>query len=255
MKSIKILKSLFVMSVCMFVVTALCTPIAEATSKDRFYFEKQGDVVWDAPNNGKFIALTFDDGPNQRFTPQILKLLLRYNAKATFFVIGSQVDKYPGIVLNEVAFGNEIGNHTFSHVRLNNISRAELQKELLKTQQAVFKASGVTPHLFRPPRGFYDVRTVRTARDAGFRVIIWSWDEGSHDWKPISPTQISQNVLTHMHSGDIILFHDSGGNRGRTITALQSILPQLKEKGFQCVTVSQLLRVRRDSKSKTKAYD
>jgi len=255
MKATKISKSFFVTCVCMLVATALCIPSAEATSKDRYYFEKQGDVVWDAPNNGKFIALTFDDGPNQRFTPQIINLLLKYNAKATFFVIGSQVVKNPEIVLNEVKFGNEIGNHTFSHVRLNHISSAVLQRELLKTQQAVFEASGVTPHLFRPPRGYYDVQTVGVARDAGFRIVLWSWDEDSRDWQLISPTEISKNVLANVHSGDIVLFHDSGGNRGRTITALRSILPQLKENGFQCITVSQLLRGRRASKNKTWAYD
>lgn len=228
--------------VCFTSLTACQLDIAHAKAKDRYYFEKQGHVVWDVPNQRKWIALTFDDGPSAKYTPQIMELLKENHARATFFVIGSRAEKLPNIIHAESLNQNEVGNHTFSHGKIDHMSNSEIGQELRKTTEVVFAATGTVPRLFRPPRGFYDERTILAANTAGYHTVMWSWDEDSRDWSHVSANTISKSVLNHIHSGDIVLFHDGGGNRARTVEALKTILPELREEGYTCVTVSELMR-------------
>lgn len=219
--------------------------IAEAVRKDRYYFEARGDVIWEVPTNQKVIALSFDDGPNPKFTPEILNLLKQYHAKATFFVIGSRVEKYPELAKREVLEGHEIANHSFSHARMKNLSKEELMEELKKASLTIKTITGQTPYLFRPPGGYYDEKVVNTAKEAGYKVVMWSWHQDTKDWSQPGTQKIVHQVLSNARNGDIVLFHDHGRNRWQTVHALEEILPELQHRGYQFVTISQLIQIKK----------
>ncbi|MBS4206553.1 polysaccharide deacetylase family protein [Bacillus sp. FJAT-50079] len=210
-----------------------------AEEKGRAYYEKTGDVIWDVKTDEKVIALTFDDGPHSKFTPQILDLLAKYNAKATFFVIGEHAEEYPDLILREKKEGHEIANHTYTHPHSGTV--AELEKELIKTDQAIFKITGTYPIFYRPVGGNYNERIINTAVQNGLRVVMWSWHQDTEDWKRPGVNQIVSKVLSGAKAGDVVLFHDAGGDRSQTVRALEEILPALKEKGYEFVTVSELI--------------
>ncbi|GMA60841.1 polysaccharide deacetylase family protein [Alicyclobacillus fastidiosus] len=213
-----------------------------AQKKDRFYFERLGYAHWQVPTHRKVVALTFDDGPDPTYTPQVLQLLAENHDQATFFLIGRKVSEHPDIVRQTEFLGNELGNHTFSHRHLAHMNTSELAGELDQTQNAILQATGQKCKYFRPPRGYYDEPSVLTAHDRGYPVIMWSWDEDSRDWQAPGVHNIVNNVLKHVHPGDIILMHDGTGNSKQTIAALRKILPDLHKRGYQSVTISDLLR-------------
>lgn len=225
--------------------TTLLTPYTVAgKTRDRFYFERHSHAYWRINTEQKVVALTFDDGPNEKFTPQILQLLHAYGQTATFFVIGKKVREHPEMIREAVQYGNEIGNHTFTHKTVKNLSGHQLVQEIRQTNLAVKQATGRQgTAVFRPPRGHYNKRIIGTANQMGYSVIMWSWDEDTRDWqRPGVPTIVS-HVLKHIHPGDIILFHDGTGNSRQTVDALRIILPRLRELGYRSVTVSELIKL------------
>ena len=187
----------------------------------------------------KIIALTFDDGPHSTFTPQILDLLEKHDAKATFFVIGERAEILPNIILRQLEEGHEIANHTFTHPYTN--TPEGLEKELKKTDQVIYDITGSYPALYRPVGGSYDERIIDIAVQNGFKVVMWSWHQDTEDWKRPGVNKIVTTVVSGAKPGDIVLFHDAGGNRSQTVEALEQILPALKKEGFEFVTVSELL--------------
>lgn len=213
-------------------------------SKDRPYFERRGEVIWEVPTDQKVIALTFDDGPNPVYTPQILDLLEKYHAKATFFVVGSRVKKYPRVTKELMLRGHEIANHTYHHPNIKKISSQQFQVEIEQTKSSILKTTGITSHLFRPPGGYYDERIVNAAKQAGCLVVMWSWHQDTRDWANPGVNKIVRKVLSNTRNGDIVLFHDNGGDRSQTIGALEKILPRLKQRGYRFITVSELVKIR-----------
>lgn len=220
-----------------------CSVSAHSTKKDRFYFERLGYAHWQVRTNAKVVALTFDDGPDPTYTPQILQLLAHYHDHGTFFVIGQKVGKYPGVAKQTVVLGNEIGNHTYSHRHIKYMSKPQLKEELEETHEAIEDATGQHTKFFRPPRGFYDESSVMIAHQNGYPVIMWAWDEDSRDWQGPGVNKIVRTVLAHVHPGDIILMHDGTGHTKQTIAALKIILPALHKAGYKSVTMSELLRL------------
>lgn len=212
--------------------------------KGRGYFESRGEIVWEVPTKSKVIALSFDDGPNPKYTPEVLDLLKQYNAKATFFVLGSRVEKYPKLARREFEEGHELANHTYSHCNMVRVTSAKLQEEMTKANDAIYSVTGKKPALFRPPTGYYNETIVNTARDAGFIVIMWSWHQDTRDWSNPGTQKIINQVLNNARHGDIVLFHDHGGRRRQTIEALKEILPELQQRGYKFVTISELLALR-----------
>ncbi len=210
--------------------------------KDREQWERIGAIVWDVCVREKLLALTFDDGPSPTFTREILDLLAKYNAKATFFVMGKQAQMYPEIVLREHREGHEIGNHTYSHPEVNHIPFEELKEDLFQAHQLIAEITGGNMALFRPTSGFYDDKIVKVARLLGYKVVIWTWGQDSRDWTGISGQTIAMRLIKTVKPGNIILFHDQGGNRSNTITALNIILPVLTRQGYHFSTVSGLLQ-------------
>lgn len=224
----------------------LLTPSSPATvlaqEKDREYYETRGEIVWEVPTDSKVIALTFDDGPDPTYTPQIAELLKQYNAKATFFVVGSRVSQFPEIARQLSQAQHELANHTYSHPDMRRISSAKLKEEVIKTQETIFQTTGVNPQLFRPPGGYYSESVVNIAKQAGELVVMWSWHQDTRDWSDPGVKRIVNKVLTNARNGDIVLFHDYGGNRKQTVQALEQILPELHRRGYEFVTVSDLMK-------------
>jgi len=212
-----------------------------SSAKKRDYYEERGDIVWEVPTRNKVIALTFDDGPHKEHTAQILNLLKQYDARATFFVVGSRVEKHPEIVARALDDGHEIGNHSYSHPPFYNIGADTLRKELTKTQDAIYQATGIRSVLFRPPGGRYNDAIVSASKEAGMLTVLWSWHQDTLDWRKPGVNAIVRTVLKNARNGDIVLMHDFVPGSDQTVEALKTILPELKEQGFSFVTVSELL--------------
>ena len=210
--------------------------------KDREHWEKSGAIVWEVNVREKLIALTFDDGPSPTFTDKILDLLARYHAKGTFFVMGKQAEKYPSIILREYREGHEIGNHTYNHREINQMSFEELKREVLRAHQVIFQIIGNDVKLFRPTSGFYNEKIVKVAGLLNYKVVIWTWGQDSRDWTKTSGESIAKRIIKTVKPGDIILFHDQGGDHSNTVKALEILLPVLEEQGYQFTTVSALLQ-------------
>ncbi|WP_052487056.1 polysaccharide deacetylase family protein [Gordoniibacillus kamchatkensis] len=210
--------------------------------KGRAYFENRGDIVWEvASTREKLICLTFDDGPDPEQTPAILDLLKRYGAKGTFFVTGVQALRHPELIRREVQEGHELGNHTYHHRMFRHPTAESVRGELEDAERAIAQAGGVRSRLFRPPGGYYDQTIVDAAREAGYQVVMWSWHQDTRDWSRPGVERIARKVLDNARPGDIVLFHDRVEHT-QTIAALERILPELRQRDFQFVTVSELLR-------------
>lgn len=185
-----------------------------------------------------YIALTIDDGPHPAFVPRILKMLQQEGIKATFFVVGKMAKKYPELIKAEVAAGHEIGNHTDHHLSMPSLGREEIFRELEGVNEIVSNITGRPMTLFRPPGGRYDKRVIEIASEAGYRTVLWSVttnDYGCYDSKAIA-----DRMLNGARAGAIILCH-SGVEA--TMTALPGVIRTLKARGYQFVTVSQLLEL------------
>jgi len=232
-------KYVMILSICLFIISVCSTELITYADKGRPYYEETGEVVWDINTEDKIIALTFDDGPHPKYTAAILDLLAKYDAKATFFIIGKNAEKYPEVVLRSYSEGHELANHTFSHPF--KVSVAELQKELRQTKEIIYSITGFSPALFRPVGGNYNDSMINAAVRDGYKVVMWSWHQDTQDWKQPGVKKITQKVLKGSKPGDVILFHDGGGDRSQTIKALEEILPVLKKQGYTFVTISELI--------------
>ncbi len=188
--------------------------------------------------DSKKIALSFDDGPHPRFTPAILSILEKYDIKATFFMIGCNVEHYPEVAKKVMEMGHEIGNHTYSHPHMKEISIATLTEELQKTEAVLSKIGIPKPSLFRPPEGFRSKDQISAVETEGYKTIIWSLD--THDWQGRAPCEIVSVVMNGIQGGDILLFHDYT-SRKNTITALEQLIPKLLKDGYEFVKVSDLM--------------
>lgn len=196
----------------------------------------------------KVIALTFDDGPSPEYTPLILDVLKKHNVKATFFLVGKHVKKYPDVARRILAEGHEIGNHTYSHRDLVPSTRKKLKREILQNQELIKEYLGVKTVLFRPPRGIYSEAVRQFVVQNGLLMVLWSMS--GIDWAGTPASLIAKRILRYAHPGAIILLHDSGAlirseghSRINTAKALDKAIPILKEKGYKFVTVSELINL------------
>jgi cellulose synthase/poly-beta-1,6-N-acetylglucosamine synthase-like glycosyltransferase/peptidoglycan/xylan/chitin deacetylase (PgdA/CDA1 family) len=194
------------------------------------------------------IALTFDDGPDPRWTPQILDVLAHYHAHATFFQIGSKVDEHPELTRRVMAEGNEVGSHTFTHAQLATTPAWRRSIELTLTGNAIAAATGHIPVLVRPPYSSTpaavtgaDFTALRQAAAAGHLIVLA--DHDTDDWRRPGVDAIVTAALPAKGRGAVVMMHDSGGDRGQTVAALRKLIPRLQAKGYRFTTVSQGLRL------------
>lgn len=191
-------------------------------------------------NNAKVIALTFDDGPSSQTTPQVLDILKRENIKATFFVVGKTVKNHPQLMKQIVDEGHAIGNHTWNH-QYHQYSPSAAAGELETTATLIHQLTGVKTALFRPPAGILDNGLVSYAQQKKYAVIMWSADTKDWQSRRITVPKLIDNAIQDAQSGGIILLHDGGGDRSKTVQALPKLITELKQRGYQFVTVPELL--------------
>jgi cellulose synthase/poly-beta-1,6-N-acetylglucosamine synthase-like glycosyltransferase/peptidoglycan/xylan/chitin deacetylase (PgdA/CDA1 family)/spore germination protein YaaH len=199
------------------------------------------------------VALTFDDGPDPRYTPQILDALQKAGVRATFFVIGVNGELNPGLIRREVNEGHEIGNHTFTHPNISLISPAQFQLELSASQRLLAAVVGRQTLLFRPPYAtdsepetVDQLRQIEMATQKGYLIVGMQIDPD--DWQRPGVGEIVLRTLAGAERGEgnVILLHDSGGDRSQTVKALPLIIETLRSRGFEFVTISDLLGRTRD---------
>ncbi|WP_223285197.1 polysaccharide deacetylase family protein [Paenibacillus sp. PL91] len=230
-------------SLLLLFVTVFMLGFTVPEKKDRYFYEKRGEIVWEVPTEDKKIALTFDDGPYPDTTDKILDLLKKYDAKATFFVLGNKVERYPETIKREIAEGHEVANHTFNHVYfMRSISDETIRDEIVKTEKALETLTGKKPLLFRPPGGYYNEHSIQIAKTLGYTTIMWSWHQDTNDWKSPGVNRIVNKVLDNARNGDIVLLHDYIPGSTQTVRALETILRELDHRGFEFVTVTELMR-------------
>jgi len=227
-------------------------------NNEEFVATPSAYVIQRGGDHPGMIALTFDDGPDPRWTPTILDILKQENAPATFFIIGKNGQAYPDLMRRIVSEGHEIGNHTFTHPNLGEIPPSLIELELNATQRLIESEVGRSTVLFRPPY-FGDaeadkpqeVEPAYQAQNLGYLVIGVRIDPD--DWRlPVTADQIIQRTIDRAMDknpetrGQVVLLHDSGGNRAATVQALPELIHQLRARGFQLVPVSDLAGLSRD---------
>lgn len=223
-----------------FVIAVFTVIFAILSSLDSYAAQNQRPVYSSNFKEKKKIALTFDDGPHPRITPEILDILDEYHIKATFFVIGINAKNYPEALSQVVDGGHEIGNHTYSHKVLKSRPKDVIYKEIIDTEKEILKKSSVTPHLIRPPCGLYDDSLVAIAEENNYKIVLWNID--THDWAHSASQNMVSNVVTKVRGGDIILFHDYISGENNTPDTLKILIPKLLDMGYEFVTVSELLQ-------------
>ncbi|OIJ66791.1 bifunctional polysaccharide deacetylase/glycosyltransferase family 2 protein [Streptomyces mangrovisoli] len=191
----------------------------------------------------KTIALTFDDGPNPTWTPQVLKILEENDVPGTFFLVGSMISRYPDIVKTMVEDGNEVGVHTFTHVDLSYQSDARIDREMEQTELALAGAAGITTTLFRAPYSSetdaidnYSWPVYQKLGEEGYTSVFVDTD--SDDWKRPGVSDIVKWATPKGSKGASVLFHDAGGERSQTIKALPEYIKKMKAKGYTFTTIS-----------------
>lgn len=200
------------------------------------------NIIHEIPTEEKVIAFTFDDGPNPLYTPQLLEIFEDAAGKATFFMIGEHMNAHPEIVKEVFKRGHEIGNHTFTHPFLTQLSDSERQKELENSIEITFELTGIRPNTFRPPYLDYNENVVRLVKSQGYNTMIGAVNMEARDWEQPGVKHIVESTRLQIRNGSILLFHDGFGDRTDSIEAVRELVTEVVEKGFKLVTVSQLLR-------------
>lgn len=184
----------------------------------------------------KKVALTFDAAWGADKTLKILEILEKYDVKATFFLVGFWLDKYPEETKAIAESGCEIGNHSNNHLQMSKLSEEKITEELNYVNEKVYQLTGKKPTYFRPPFGDYDNELIDTAEKLGLTTIQWSVD--SLDWKGLSATEITSRVVKNVQNGSIVLFHNNSDN---ILEALPLVLANLINRGYEPVCMSELV--------------
>ena len=213
-----------------------------------------GKVYYEGTSREKVVALTFDDGPNEPYTSQILDILASHNIKATFFVVGKNVELYPETARRIIAEGHVVGNHSYSH-NANHALTEYGAKDLERAQETIDNTVGVRPHLYRPPHGKKSPWELEAVKKGGLIEVTWSVSANDQHVLAFlgepSPETLSREIVSRTNPGGIILLHDGYGtlhdtvkaDKSLTVKALPLIIEQLQTRGYRFVTVPELLNV------------
>ncbi|AZN38349.1 polysaccharide deacetylase family protein [Paenibacillus albus] len=188
----------------------------------------------------KLLAFTFDDGPNPEWTPQFLEQFKAYGGKATFYVHGTNMEKYPDIARRIVEEGHELGNHSYSHPHLPELDREGQAAELQRAEQLITAVTGSRPKTFRPPYLAVNDELLDVAGEFGY-AVIHGVNLNANDWDMPGISHIVDTTLAVMRSGSILLFHDGFGDRSQSLAAISILLEKAAAQGYRFVTVSELL--------------
>jgi peptidoglycan-N-acetylglucosamine deacetylase len=208
-----------------------------------------GKVYWKGAPRG--VALTFDDGPHPQYTPQILKILDRFQAQATFFVIGRHMNDHGRLISEASRAGHGIGNHSFSHDRLMSFSSAaKIRREVLLGQEEAERWVGYRPRFYRQPAGFRNPRIFGILKELDMNLA--GWQVRAFDTQVKDPEVIVRRILAKVKPGGVILLHDGGDSpanddRRATVAALPKILQGIKDRGFEFLTLEELFGVSKEN--------
>ncbi|MDD4895091.1 MAG: polysaccharide deacetylase family protein [Candidatus Omnitrophica bacterium] len=238
-RKFKIVIALAILLLVILAVAAFCVFFDEAVIVRK-------NTIYRVSSTKKLVALTFDDGPSPIWTPKILDELNKAQVKATFFMLGEHVVKYPDVARRVVKEGHEIGNHTYDHHVLIYYTMEELENELNNADNAIKGVTGVTTRYFRPPKAWLTPDEKIKVSQMGYKVILWSLN--SKDWVTFDDRYMVRYISRNIRPGDILLFHDSGGafsseggDRSETVSCIKGLVEKLREKGYRFVTITQLL--------------
>lgn len=195
---------------------------------------------WDLDVPCESIALTFDDGPHPVYTPQILDVLARYGQKATFFVIGDLSEERPEILKRIADEGHELGNHGYSHRTGHATTLAEYIVELDRTRSVIYDVSGQTTRWYRPNNMLMSTTMLMACQSTEHKPVIWTVD--TKDWGANTPDSIVYALDPNgIAAGSVVLMHDGGGDREKTVAALERVLQAMEKRGLSSVTLSELV--------------
>ncbi|TXC94109.1 polysaccharide deacetylase family protein [Streptomyces sp. ISID311] len=193
------------------------------------------DVAFTLSTDRREIFLTFDDGPHPRHTPDILRILHRHDARATFFVVGENAVAFPDLLRDIADEGHAVANHTWTHPQLTTLPPGAVRSELGRTSSLLEEVLGTAPDLARAPYGAWDDPSLSICNDLGMSPVGWAVD--SQDWTTPGAETIADTVLAEIRPGAIILSHDGGGERRQTVQALEWYLPRLLDDGFRPIRI------------------
>lgn len=197
-------------------------------------------MINEVSTSEKLIAITFDDGPNTIFTPQVLDIFSEVDGKATFFMIGEQIEKCPELVKKAYELGHEIGNHTYTHPKLSQLSREDCFGEIERTKKLITELVGHKPVVFRPPYLDFNDETVSVLNQMGY-PMIGALNMEAKDWEMPGVDFILEETRYCVKNGSILIFHDGYGDRSQTVEAVRILVSELTTQGYKLVTVSELL--------------
>lgn len=200
--------------------------------KKRVFEEDNYDIL-NYTKSDKMVAFTFDDGPSYN-TIKIVNTLVKYDSKATFFLVGNQVEKYAKTMDVLVKNGMDIGNHTYSHKELTKLRDKEILKEIDLTNEVIYNKTGIKPMFLRPSYGAMNKRIKKLST---MPIIVWNID--TLDWKYHNSNKIKDKILKYVSDGDIILMHDT---YVATLNAVEMVIPELKKQGYKIVSISELFK-------------
>ncbi len=198
-----------------------------------------GKKVASVSMKGKYVALTFDDGPHPALTRKAVDILNRHGAKGTFFMLGENVKRYPSIVASVAASGHELGVHTWTHIKMNAVTRARVDNEINRTQNLIGRISGTYPRVMRPPYGATNQTLVNHMYN-GYGMATILWDVDTQDWRKPGVSSVINKAVNGAGPGSIILVHDIHAS---TLNALEGIVTGLQARGYKLVTVSELMMI------------
>ncbi len=193
----------------------------------------------------KEIALTFDDGPHPIYTRALLKILDKYNVKATFFLVGKKARQYPQLAKLEFDDGQQLGNHTYNHVNMKNVSDEIAATEIKACGKTLKSITGIAPHIFRPPGGNYDSNVLNIADTLGYTTVLWT--ENAGDCGRIGKSSIKHRIFKNLGNGSIILMHDGIQD---SMDLLPSMIDRLTGEGYSFVTVDELIKHKNEKLTK-----
>ncbi|GIP52647.1 MULTISPECIES: polysaccharide deacetylase family protein [Paenibacillus] len=199
------------------------------------------EIINEVPIKRKAVAFTFDDGPNPVYTPQVLDIFREAGAKATFFMIGSQMELSPELVREAHEQGHEIGNHTYTHPSLPELLKQECREELIQTEKLIEKLTGVAPKVFRPPYFAYNELVAEVVEELGYKAI-GALNGAATDWEMPGVRHIVDKSREQVRPGSILIFHDGYDDRSQSVEAVRILVSELTAEGYELVTVSELLQ-------------
>lgn len=198
-------------------------------------------VIYRVHTLDKVVALTFDDGPDPRFTLPILDILKEFNAPSTFFIVGNNAKAHPDIVKRIVQDGHELANHTMTHPALAERSPDKTYNELEQCLQTISAATGRRPSYFRPPKGLTTVYVDKATTSLGMQEVLWT--VCIENRSAPTPREMADRVLSKVQPGTIILLHDGRLNRTKTVQALPMLLEGLEKNGYQVIPLRKMLEI------------